>query len=88
MSRLSENMKLIRLYAGISQSQLARELCVSRNQINNYENAISEPSIGVLHKFCAYFKVSMDGVVGMELKARILDEWRVKDGREERGFDR
>ncbi len=68
MSRLSENMKLIRLRAELSQSQLAKELCVSRNQINNYENAISLPSVEWLSKFCIYFNVSMDEIVGLHQK--------------------
>lgn len=76
MSRLSQNIRLIRVRAGISQSQLAEVLCLSRNQINNYENAISQPSIEVLYKFCQFFKVSMDVVVGMDLNGRLLEELR------------
>lgn len=68
MSRLSENMKLIRLRAGMSQSQLADKLCVSRNQINNYENAISLPSVEWLCRFCDYFQISMDEVVGRDAR--------------------
>lgn len=78
MSRLSQNIRLIRVRAGISQNQLAEVLCLSRNQINNYENDISQPSIEVLYKFCQFFKISMDVVVGMDLNGRLLEELRHK----------
>lgn len=78
MSRLSQNIRLIRVRAGISQNQLAEVLRLSRNQINNYENDISQPSIEVLYKFCQFFKVSMDVVVGMDLNGRLLEELRNK----------
>lgn len=72
MSRLSENLKLLRLLSGLSQTDLARRLKLSRNQINNYENDLSQPSIEVLYSISRLYGMSMDEIVGTELKTRAL----------------
>ncbi len=68
MSTLSDNLKMIRIRSGISQNELASVMCVSRNQINNYENDISQPSIEMLFKLCQYFNVTMDAIVSTDLR--------------------
>ena len=64
------NMKLrlreLREERGITQLQLAKELCFSHNTISQYETGITEPSIQTIKKLCKFFDVSADYLLNIQ----------------------
>lgn len=55
-----ENMRNIRLNAGLTQLQLSIELGWSSSSIANIENGKNAPSILYVIAFCDYFKVGLE----------------------------
>ncbi|MDA2112368.1 helix-turn-helix domain-containing protein [Bacillus thuringiensis] len=55
-----QNLKKLRKSRYLTQEQLGQQLNLSRNQINNYENAMFEPSMETLLQISSYFNVSLD----------------------------
>jgi transcriptional regulator with XRE-family HTH domain len=43
---------------GISQTELATTLSISRNKIASYESGVVEPKISTLMKICEYFQIA------------------------------
>lgn len=58
------NLKKLRLWAGVSQQQLADVIGVSQQSINKYENHDTEPDIQTLIALADYFQTSVDYLVG------------------------
>ena len=65
---LNDKIKDLRKAAGISQIELAHALGVSKQCVSNWENDNVQPSIEMLVKLAAYFKVSTDCMLGLETK--------------------
>lgn len=59
-----KNLKSMRLARGISQRNLAKEIGVSQQSINKYENHETEPDIEILKKLADFFNTSIDYLVG------------------------
>ncbi|WIG37302.1 helix-turn-helix domain-containing protein [Bacillus toyonensis] len=55
-----QNLKKLRKSKDLTQEQLGEQLNLSRNQINNYENAMFEPSMETLLQISSFFDVSLD----------------------------
>ncbi|PFY25261.1 transcriptional regulator [Bacillus toyonensis] len=55
-----QNLKKLRKSKDLTQKQLGEQLNLSRNQINNYENAMFEPSMETLLQISSFFNVSLD----------------------------
>ena len=55
-----QNLKKLRKSKDLTQEQLGEQLNLSRNQINNYENAMFEPSMETLLQISSFFNVSLD----------------------------
>ncbi|MGN4665769.1 helix-turn-helix domain-containing protein [Bacillus cereus group sp. MYBK234-1] len=55
-----QNLKRLRKSRDLTQEQLGEQLNLSRNQINNYENAMFEPSMETLLQISSFFDVSLD----------------------------
>ncbi|MDD6204239.1 MAG: alpha-galactosidase [Firmicutes bacterium] len=49
-AQLGEKIKEFRVSAGLTQQQLADMLCISRQAVSNWENAKTEPDVGMLSK--------------------------------------
>lgn len=58
------NIKEIRKAKGITQSQAARDLNLSQNTYNRYENGQREPPNIVLSAMADYFRVTVDELLG------------------------
>ncbi|WP_144561620.1 helix-turn-helix transcriptional regulator [Bacillus mycoides] len=56
----AQNLKKLRKSRDLTQEQLGEKLNLSRNQINNYENAMFEPSMETLLQISSLFGVSLD----------------------------
>lgn len=62
---LNEKIKELRKSFGISQTQLATNLGVSKQCVSNWENDNILPSIDMLIKISEFFKVSTDYLLGL-----------------------
>lgn len=56
----AERLKELREEKGLSQTQLADEIEISRGSISFYENGERTPDIEVFDRICEYFDVSYD----------------------------
>ena len=61
MNRIAE----LRKSRGISQSQLAKEICVAQNTLSQYENEIRKPTGRALLALAAFFDVSTQYILGI-----------------------
>ncbi len=67
MNFVSQNIKYLRAKKKLSQHKLAEQLRLSRNQINSYESANSQPSIDVLKQIAIFFNISVDDLISIQL---------------------
>lgn len=71
----------LRKARNITQVQLARTLCVSKQSVSNWENDNILPSIEMLVRIAKYFSVSTDYLLGLDNKKYIevteLDERQI-----------
>ena len=56
-TNFGKNLKFLRRIAGLSQTQLAAEIEISRNKVASYETGIVEPNAITFLKFCDFFKI-------------------------------
>lgn len=61
---LGENLKKLRLQKGISQTDLAKEFNIARSTLSQYESNQRTPSDEMKLRFCKYFNVSLDYLLG------------------------
>ena len=59
-------LKDLRLEKGLSQTQLAASLSVSKGIISMWENGKREPTLFYLEKVADFFNVSLDYLAGRE----------------------
>lgn len=74
MSILSENMRYLRGQLTFSQQKVANALVITRGRYAKYEDGASEPPIEILMKISRYFHVSIDLLVGVDLRKIPLKE--------------
>ena len=64
----SSRLRALRTKRGLSQPQLAKELGMIKQRVNNWESGLSLPSADVLVALSDYFGVSVDYLVGRSEK--------------------
>jgi len=65
-NKFSENLKSLRLEKNMGQTQLAKELGVSKGIISLWENGLREPNMYSLIAIAKFFNISIDFLVGLE----------------------
>lgn len=71
---LSERIKQLREQAGLSQSELARRLDVTRSSVNAWEMGLSAPTTQYIVAMTKIFHVSADFLLGLSAqKCLVLD---------------
>ncbi len=68
---LSDKIKMLRENAGITQSELAKSLGLTRSAVNAWEMGLSVPSTQYVVELAKFFNVSTDFLLGMEENASI-----------------
>jgi len=68
---IAEHIKALRDKAGLTQTQLARKLGVTRSCVNAWEMGISSPSTQYLVDLAILFHVSTDYLLGFRTSAVI-----------------
>lgn len=66
MSKLSENIKNLRILRKLSQKELAALIERSPNTISNWEKGSATPDADVLEPLCRVFKVNPNQLLGWE----------------------
>lgn len=64
LTKLSENIRILRQQRGLTQEKLANLLNGKKSLVSNYENGYSTPDIETLIKLADIFNVSLDELVG------------------------
>lgn len=70
LDRLGEEMKALRLSAGLSQEALALAADVDRTYVSQLERGVANPSLIILHR--------ISKVLGKEIQVAFLDSSRQK----------
>jgi len=68
---IAERIKELRELNAMTQSQLAKQLDVTRSSVNAWEMGISIPSVAKLIELACFFHVSTDYLLGLE-KSKML----------------
>lgn len=73
MREFSKMLKKLRNNYGLTQSQLAEKLDLSRNQIKNYELGY-EPDLDALDRIATFFNVSVDILLNRKKHSNDMDD--------------
>ncbi len=63
---LGENLKSIRIAAGITQVDLAKKLGVTKQSVSNWENGNIQPSVEMIAKISKVLNVKTDVLLGLD----------------------
>lgn len=58
-------MKELRTERGLLLKDVAKAIGVTLNAISMYESGVREPNLSTLKKFCVFFDVSSDYLLGL-----------------------
>ena len=58
--RFGRRLRNARKKTGYTQEHAGRMLCVTRQQISNYENGKCDPSVRMLYEMAELYRVSID----------------------------
>lgn len=64
----NENIRNLRKEKGLSQEYFAEKLGVTRQTISKWETGAAMPDLKKLTEIADFFNVSMDTILGMEIK--------------------
>ncbi len=62
---IAEKIKALREARGFTQAELARQLGITRNGVNSWEQGLSMPSPAYLVELAKLFRVSTDYLLGL-----------------------
>ena len=68
---VSDRIRLLRERRGLTQSELAKQLGITRSSVNAWEQGISVPSTQYIVELAAILKISTDYLLGVESTASI-----------------
>lgn len=63
-NQLGQNIRILRIRAGLKQEALAFKLQISRQTLSSYECGVTLPDIYILIKIADYFNISLDELSG------------------------
>lgn len=73
LERFGKRLNEIMEEKGVSASELAKKLGISRQAVDNYRNAVSDPPISKLLKIADIFCVSVDWLLGRDGAVKTID---------------
>lgn len=77
MSKLSENIKILRVMSGLSQKELAKKIERAQNTVCNWERGKVSPDADTLEVLCGLFDVTPNQLYGWD-KCPKIDKYMVK----------
>ena len=76
---VADKIKFLREQSGLTQSDLAKKLGITRSSVNAWEMGISVPSTQYVVELAYIFKVSTDYLLGMKTSAAVSVEGLTKE---------
>ena len=71
---VGKNIKKYRERKGLTQEQLAEQLCVTRQAVSNWENEKTQPDVETLHKISCALECSVEELIyGTQRKVTIIN---------------
>ena len=71
---VGKNIKKYREQKGLTQEQLAEQLCVTRQAVSNWENEKTQPDVETLHKISCALECSVEELIyGTQRKVTIIN---------------
>ena len=67
-TRLAENIRVLRKRQGLTQEQLAEVLGVTVGSVHKWETRMSTPELGMITEMADYFDVSVDVLLGYQMR--------------------
>ncbi len=74
MSTHSENLRYLRAKRGFSQQKVADDLLITRARYSKYEDGVSDPPLPLLRQIALYYHVSIDLLLGVDLRRVPMEE--------------
>ena len=71
MTEIYKRIESLRKEQGMSQTELAKRLGISRSAVNAWEMGISTPTTQYIVELSKIFRVSTDFILGVETKAQL-----------------
>ena len=71
MADISSNMKRLRIQRGMSQTQLAERLGVTRQTVSGWERGVSYPDLQMLEKLAEIFETDLNGLLYPQARSRV-----------------
>ena len=68
MNYLAQNIRYLRMEAGLSQADIAEMVCASAGCVSNWERGKNEPDLYTLIWFAKYYKRTLDELILTPLK--------------------
>lgn len=66
MTRLNENIRVLRKRLSLTQDQFAQQLGIKRSLIGAYEEGRAEPKLELLQKMAEVFSITVDELIGKD----------------------
>ena len=76
---VADKIKFLREQIGLTQSDLAKRLGITRSSVNAWEMGISVPSTQYMVELANIFRVSTDYLLGMKTSAAVSVEGLTKE---------
>ena len=73
-SFFAKNFKFLILKKNLQQKDVAEDLNLTRTQINNWCSGRTQPNLEQLSRLAEYFKITTDGLLGLEPPAKTVPE--------------
>ena len=77
---LPSNLKWLRQLKKRTQEDVAFALDIKRSTYSGYENGVGEPSLDKLILLANYFKITLDGLVALDLRQIAISQLPRTDG--------
>lgn len=74
MSKLSDNIRYMRMMRGLSQKQFAEQLNKSPNAVSNWEKGTTNPDVELLEQICHLLHVTPNQIYGWD-ECKELDDY-------------
>lgn len=86
-TRLAENIRVFRKRQGLTQEQLAEVLGVTVGAVHKWETRMSTPELGLITEMADFFDISVDVLLGYEMKDNRLKTtverlWKASNSRD------
>lgn len=77
MDQISQNLKLLRKKAAITQSQFAEKLGITRASVGAYEEGRARPNYQLLDQICRFYNISIDDMIKRDLSGTTTKRKRI-----------